>query len=198
MNCCQKLLRKFLQIKSIIIVFLCRIKKVKIGQNTEIYGRIDIRSKDATVIIGSDCLISGHLALETYNSCITIGNNVYIGCGVIIDSACSIEIGNDVLISYQVIIQDSDNHSHQFRLRKNDNKDWKERREHDWNVTPKKAIKIANGVWIGARAILLKGVIIGEGAIIGAGSVVTKDVSAWTIVAGNPAKVIREIPPDER
>ena len=46
--------------------------------------------------------------------------------------------------------------------------------------------------------IILKGVLVGEGAVIGAGSVVTKDVSSWTIVAGNPARVIREIPEDER
>ena len=53
-------------------------------------------------------------------------------------------------------------------------------------------------MWIGFNAIVLKGVTIGEGAIVGAGAVVTKDVPAYTIVAGNPAHPIRELTPSER
>ena len=54
-----------------------------------------------------------------------------------------------------------------------------------------KIITIGAGVWIGHGAVVLKGVNIGNGAIIGAGAIVTKDVPPFTIVAGNPAKVIR-------
>ena len=53
-------------------------------------------------------------------------------------------------------------------------------------------ISIGNHVWIGAGATILKGVTIGDNAIIGAGSVVTKDVPPNTIVAGNPAHIIRQ------
>lgn len=52
-------------------------------------------------------------------------------------------------------------------------------------------IKIGNDVWIGARAIILDGVTIGDGAIVGAGAVVTKDVPAYAVVVGVPAKVLR-------
>ena len=52
-------------------------------------------------------------------------------------------------------------------------------------------ITICDGVWIGARAIILPGVTIGEGAVVAAGAVVTKDVEPWTVVAGNPAKFIK-------
>lgn len=53
-------------------------------------------------------------------------------------------------------------------------------------------IAICDGVWIGARAIVLPGVTIGEGAIVAAGAVVTKDVEPWTVVGGNPAKFIKK------
>jgi acetyltransferase-like isoleucine patch superfamily enzyme len=55
-----------------------------------------------------------------------------------------------------------------------------------------KSIYIGDFVWVGSGAIILPGVSIGEGAIIGAGSVVTKDIPAWSVCAGNPAKVIRK------
>lgn len=52
-------------------------------------------------------------------------------------------------------------------------------------------IKIEDGVWIGARAIILPGVTIGEGAIVAAGAVVTKSVEPWTVVGGNPAMMLK-------
>jgi acetyltransferase-like isoleucine patch superfamily enzyme len=62
--------------------------------------------------------------------------------------------------------------------------------EVDWKVVP---TVIKKGASIGSNATILCGVTVGEGAIVGAGSVVTKDVPPRTIVAGNPAKVIRKI-----
>jgi UDP-2-acetamido-3-amino-2,3-dideoxy-glucuronate N-acetyltransferase len=62
--------------------------------------------------------------------------------------------------------------------------------EADWKVVP---TVVKKGASIGSNATILCGVTVGEGAIVGAGSVVTKDVPPRTIVAGNPAKVIRKI-----
>jgi acetyltransferase-like isoleucine patch superfamily enzyme len=58
-----------------------------------------------------------------------------------------------------------------------------------------KSITISDNVWVATNAIILPGVTIGEGAVVAAGSVVTKDVEPWTVVGGNPARVIgkREI-----
>lgn len=53
-------------------------------------------------------------------------------------------------------------------------------------------VSIGDGVWIGARAMILPGVTIGEGAVVAAGAVVTKDVEPWTVVGGNPARFIKK------
>jgi acetyltransferase-like isoleucine patch superfamily enzyme len=168
-----------------------------LGENTEIFGSIDKRVQNSVIKIGRDCLIEGALVTETNESSINIGNNTYIGGGTLIDCVKSICIGNDVLISYGCVLADSDNHSISYSIRKKDLADWK-LRKHDWTTTNTKPITISTGVWIGARSIILKGVTIGEGAVVGAGSVVTKDIPPWTIVAGNPARIIREIPENER
>ena len=55
-----------------------------------------------------------------------------------------------------------------------------------------KPIAIGNDVWNGGNASILPGVTIGDGAVIGAGSLVTKDIPAWTLAVGRPAKVIKE------
>ena len=54
-------------------------------------------------------------------------------------------------------------------------------------------IRICRGAWIGARACILKGVQVGEGAVVGMGSVVTRNVEPHTVVAGNPARLIRVV-----
>jgi acetyltransferase-like isoleucine patch superfamily enzyme len=62
--------------------------------------------------------------------------------------------------------------------------------ESDWKVVP---TLIKKGASVGSSSTILAGVTVGKGAIVGAGAVVTKDVPPWTIVAGNPAKVLRKI-----
>ena len=106
-----------------------------------------------------------------------VGDKTYINHDSMIRCRSNISIGNHCSIAYGVLIQDSDYHSILTD---------------DGNTKPQtKPVEIGNHVWIGARAIILKGVVIGDGAIIGAGSVVTKEVPANTLVVGNPAKIIR-------
>jgi acetyltransferase-like isoleucine patch superfamily enzyme len=68
----------------------------------------------------------------------------------------------------------------------------------DWSTVEIRPVTISDKVWIGFNSLILCGVTIGEGAVIGAGSVVTNDIPAWTVAAGNPARVIRNIPFNER
>jgi acetyltransferase-like isoleucine patch superfamily enzyme len=62
---------------------------------------------------------------------------------------------------------------------------------------PARQIRIGRNVWIGFDCVVMPGVTIGDGSIVGARSVVTEDVPPFTIVAGNPARVIRQIRNDE-
>jgi acetyltransferase-like isoleucine patch superfamily enzyme len=62
----------------------------------------------------------------------------------------------------------------------------------DASIVEYRSVNVGNDVWIGARAIVLDGVRIGDGAVVGAGSIVTRDVPAYCVVAGNPARVVRE------
>jgi len=113
-------------------------------------------------------------------SLVEIGDQVGIsGCSIV---ACErITIGNRVLIGAGVLIIDTDAHPLSPQDRANGLPP---------STTP---IIIEDDVFIGARAIILKGVHIGKGAVVGAGSVVVKDVAEMTIVGGNPAKQIGTI-----
>jgi galactoside O-acetyltransferase len=77
-----------------------------------------------------------------------------------------------------------------------DVKDWASGLK-DWSNVVCRPVIIQDKAWIGFNVIILKGVTIGTGAIVGAGSVVTKDVPAYCIAGGNPARVIRELSQNE-
>ncbi|HEY8900000.1 MAG TPA: acyltransferase [Chthoniobacterales bacterium] len=161
-------------------------------------GHVERRAKGGQITFGRECLIEGHIVTEASDSRISVGDNVYVGGGTVVDCTLAITIEDDVLISYGGVIADSDNHDIRYSVRKHDLKAWRNGGFTDWEQRPRSPIVIKKGAWIGARVIVLKGVTIGEGAVIGAGSVVTKDVPDWTVAAGNPARVIREISESER
>lgn len=105
---------------------------------------------------------------------IKMGSYVAIDSDVNLYSADNIVIGTKVAISREAFICTA---------------------SHDINYANRPLItapiNICDGVWIGAKATILPGVTIGEGAVVAANSVVTKDVPAWAVVAGNPAKIIK-------
>lgn len=170
----------------------------RIGSNSRIDGVVSKRASGSRIVVGNGCLIQGILVTETIDSAIIIGNNSFVGGGTLLDCAKEIQLEDDVLISHGCLLADSDNHSVSYSLRKRDLVDWRTGGRHDWTTTKKNPIIIRKGAWIGARVIILKGVTIGEGAVVAAGSVVTKSVSDYQIVAGNPATVVRSIPEHER
>jgi acetyltransferase-like isoleucine patch superfamily enzyme len=149
------------------------------------------------VQIGNHVSIDG--TLEIYErGLLTIGDYCFVGRARIY-TAHSVTIGEYCLISDNVCIMDSDLHPRSATKRGFIARNWADGRFPDvYSGVNYQPIILKPHVWVGYGSAILKGTTIGEGAIIGAGSVVASDVPSWTIVAGNPAKVIREIPPDER
>jgi len=176
-------------------------------RNTRIEGlNLSVRNpaKDKYMYIGKNSVISGNFVFETASGEIRIGNNTFIGGGMFVCIE-GIEIGNDVMISWGCTFVDNNSHSLRWSERKDDVRDWKKGLDEnkigfykDWTNVKRGKIVVKDKAWIGFNCIVMKGVTIGEGAVVAAGSVVTKDVPDWTIVGGNPAKIIKYIPENER
>ena len=149
----------------------------------------------AKISIGKNTHIRGNLQVFAYGGSIEIGNNCYVGELSYIWSGEKIVIGNNVLISHQVNIIDSN--SHELNAQ--------ERVQGYLHIISKghptekgsiltSPIIINDNAWISFGVIILKGITIGEGAVVAAGSVVTKNVAPYTLVAGNPARYIKDLP----
>ena len=132
--------------------------------------RIDFDSPDGAVVIGDRCYVgASHFVCHT-----------------------AITLGNDVIVSWGVTVVDHDSHSLNWLERQHDIPNWKKGIKH-WNDVSVRAVVIGDKVWIGFGASILKGVTVGEGAVVGAKAVVTRDVAPYTVVAGNPARVVRHL-----
>lgn len=169
---------------------------VELGPETVFFGRPIVSMAPASRIsIGRRGVLissSRHTALGTSHpvvvrtlmegAVIAIGDHVGIS-GASICAATRVTLGNHVLLGADVVITDTDFHPLH-----------RERRYASIRGAQHAPVTIGDDVFVGARSIVLKGVTIGAGAAIGAGSVVTRDVPAGAIAAGNPARVIGEVP----
>lgn len=129
------------------------------------------------VSIGKDTHVSMRVFVTGYptRANISIGDNCVINREIYLDGRVGVVIGNNVNVSFQTCILSL---------------------QHDHNDPAFPAVggvvTICDHAWIGARVIVLPGVTIGEGAVVAAGSVVTRDVGAYEVVGGTPAKKISE------
>lgn len=112
---------------------------------------------------------------------IVIGNYCVLSTGVRIRSALSVHIGDNCMLAENCFITDADWHDVYHRI-------YPGKRE---------PVKLGNNVWLADSVTVCKGVSIGDNCIVGAASVVTRDLPANTIAAGNPARVIAEIDPTQ-
>lgn len=179
-----------------------------IGQGTIVKNNFEVNVRTITkkvyVTIGEKSVVRGHVNIENENGFIEIGNNCNIGENCTFNSVCGIKIGNNVLISWNVIFYDHNAHSTDADLRREDIvsiyereisgdiMEWREKRK-NWNIVGKAPIVVKDDVWIGFDAVIMKGVTIGEGAVVASRSVVTHDVPPYTVVAGNPASIVKRL-----
>ena len=148
------------------------------------------------VILGAHTYVRGELMTFGHGGRVVLGDYCYVGEGARIWSALSIVIGDRVLISHNVNIFDCDTHPI-------DDPAARHRQFADIITTGhprqlqlnEKPVVIEDDVLICCQCIILPGVTIGRGAVVGAGAVVTRDVPPMTLVAGNPARIIRPLNP---
>jgi acetyltransferase-like isoleucine patch superfamily enzyme len=152
----------------------------RVGARVRTLGRPRIENH-GRLEIGDDVILRSvnvpvELVVEA-GAVVEVGDGCHIEYGTSIAASGSIRLGERVHVGPYVMIIDSEYHE-----------------VYDRAARPApRPVTIHDDVWIGAKASVLPGVTIGRGSIVGAGAVVTKDVSAFTIVGGVPAKVIGEI-----
>jgi acetyltransferase-like isoleucine patch superfamily enzyme len=166
------------------------------GEKTVFYpeSRVINLAGDRTLIeIGKNTHVRGELLIFKSSGSLQIGHDAFIGEGSKIWSADRVEIGNHVLISHNVFISDTSAHELDHLERSKGFLDIvTSGHSNEKGKISTAPIVIADYAWINPNAVILRGVKIGKGAIVGAGSIVTKDVPPFTLVAGNPAKVVKQ------
>jgi len=155
-----------------------------LGRRARTFGRPRLINEGA-LVIGNDIMIRSVVVPAelgtSHRGTLTIGDDVSINYGTSIYAERSITIGDRVRIGPYVSITDTDFHD-----------------AHDRNLRPAGTpVVLEDDVWIGTRALVLKGVRIGRGAIVAAGAVVTQDVAAFSVVAGVPARCVSHLDRDK-
>jgi acetyltransferase-like isoleucine patch superfamily enzyme len=164
--------------------------RLSVGHNVALgdHVRINCYGREG-VVLGDNVRIKEHGWIQVSSHLsnpglgLRIGNNTYVGPHCVIGAAGGVQIGDDVTIGAYVHLLAED---HRF--------DTADKPVGDQGVR-RQGISIGRGAWLGNASIVLDGVTVGENAVVGAGAVVTKDVAPRTVVAGNPAHVIKEPAP---
>jgi len=163
------------------------------GKGTVLYpdSRINNNQDRRAIRIGENSRLLCRLETMGHGGDISIGSYCFVGENTHIWSSSSVTIGDRVLISHDVNIHDTDSHALSAKLRHKHFTDmFATGHPRILEGVASRPIIIGDDAWIGFGATVLKGVTIGQGAVIGARSVVTKDVPAFTIVVGNPAREV--------
>lgn len=163
------------------------------GHDSVVAARILRHAPGGRIEVGSYDHIRGRLITWLPDSKIVVGDNVILQAYAIVEAYASVEIGDDTMIGAWSIISDGRGHSLDWAERVEDQKTYRKPGAIKLDHMDRDPIVIGKGCWLGTRVIVMPGVRIGDGVTIGAASVVTRDVPEFTIAAGNPAKVIREL-----
>src|SRR5271154_5313683 len=154
--------------------------KARVPFSVRVRGRVQF-SGCGELLLGEGVSFNGTVVpieLVTYTSGrIEIGNHTFINYGSSIAARASAKIGSYCHLGHYTFVMDNDQHDVVRHT----------------ELPPSHPVIIEDHVWIGSKAMILSGVHIGSRAVIGAGSIVTRDVPARCVVAGNPARVLRHL-----
>ena len=188
--------------KSILLSFMIwyntktQFKRCQAGKNVKFSSRAKIFLQDGAtcsqVILDDDVWIYGRIILQSQGFC-KIGKHVKIGNSTTIQCVNKVEIGDYTIIADNVVITDNNNHPISPAYRKEWALNYSDSSLSLWKHSVSKPTIIEQNVWVGANSRICKGVRIGEGSIIAASSIVTKDVPPFSIVAGNPARIVKTL-----
>lgn len=154
-------------------------KAPEIGKNLCCIGWPKLTHRNGKLIIGDACYLGAGTLKVTNGAVLRICDRVLINNGFVVAANTHIIIGSDALIGEYVSIRDADHAISNIEV------------PIAMQGSLTASVNIGEDVWIGRGAVILKGVTIGRGAVIGANSVVTRDVAAYDIVVGSPAKRLR-------
>jgi acetyltransferase-like isoleucine patch superfamily enzyme len=163
------------------------------GPNAVVAARIVKNAPGAYVGVGAGSHVRGRLITWLPDSRLTIGGNCIVNARCVIESFGSVTVGDDTLFGFDVLVGDGRGHSIDWADRVEDAEIYRNPGTVNTRTLAHDPIAIGDGCWIGARAIILPGVTIGEGVTIGAASVVTKSIPPFSVAAGNPARVVKEL-----
>lgn len=167
-----------------------------VGKSPKIVGTIVLNNVKKTQIVIGDYVILRHNRLFCFGrGKLMIGNYCYFGDHTQIDAAEEVKIGNYCMLSNRIMIQDHSSHPLSPRKRREQLINLQKKPTDVYDTTIKKVI-IEDDVWIGMDVLILKGVTVGKGSVVAAKAVVTKDVSPYSVVAGNPARIVKTIEED--
>jgi len=170
---------------------LLQVFRVTVGEGSRLSPTALKTARGGGVRIGKNSIVHCRFARDRQDAQIVIGDRCYIGKSFIV-SASNVTIEDDVIISWGVTIVDHNSHAIDWEGRSKDVADWR-RNNKDWSNVATSPVVLRRRCWIGFNVSILKGVTVGEEAVIGAGSVVSKDVPPFTVVAGNPARIVRSL-----
>ena len=143
-------------------------------------AQVSARRGYAQVVLGKWVHIGSGTAVRCHEGTLTIGDKSILARHISVNCYLDVEIGDSALIADHVYISDFDHRFDDLTIPIKD------------QGIAKSRVRIERDVWIGTKVTVCRGVVIGEGTVVGANAVVTRDLPAFTVAVGVPARVIKD------